>query len=62
MFRIRYLRANDAWCVTDGHNILTLDAYERGKRLFSTREELVDALRTIGLLVDRQGHVFSRGI
>lgn len=62
MFRIRYLRANDAWCVTDGHAILTLDAYERGKRLFSSREELVEALRAIGFLVTKDGHVYSRGI
>ena len=54
MYSIRYLPTNDAWCVaTDSGHILTFDRYEPGKRLFPTREELLDALHAIGLQVSR---------
>jgi hypothetical protein len=58
MFRVKYLPANDAWCVIiGGSDILTLDGYQRGKRLFSSREELVEALDVCGLVVLKNGAV-----
>jgi hypothetical protein len=60
MIRVRYLPANDAWCVTiGGTDILALDRYQRGKRLFHTREELVEALDVCGLGVRDNGTVFN---
>jgi hypothetical protein len=58
--RVRYLSANDAWCVVvGGTEILTLDRFQRGKRLFHTREELVEALDICGLGVRDNGTVYS---
>lgn len=60
MFRVTYLAPNDAWCVVvGGTHILTLDRFQRGKRLFGSREELVAALDICGLGVRRNGTVYN---
>jgi len=59
MFRVVYLPTNAAYAVKFGDSLLSLDAYEYGRRLFSTRRDLMHALRSIGLDVDSRGNVYS---
>lgn len=53
-FNITYLPVNDAWALTyqphatQPASIITLDRFERGRRLFPTRDELVAALKACG--------------